>query len=73
MMSQVQWFALTRRGTKVKDREQTMMESPAFQEYLTKVLSAPSSPAWGAMPTVIIKAVFWMDGYDPNSSSKKNI
>jgi hypothetical protein len=63
MLSQVRWFALTQRGTKVKDRERKMMESPAFQQYLTKVISAPSTLAVAAMPTVVIKAVCLLDGW----------
>jgi hypothetical protein len=68
ILSQVQWFALTQSGTPVKAREHKMIEAPGFQEFLKRVLSLPASPG---TPTVVVKVIFWMDGYDPNSSSKK--
>jgi hypothetical protein len=69
ILSQVQWFALTQSGNPVKAREHKMTEAPGFQEFLKRVLSLPASPG---TPTVVVKVIFWMDGYDLNSSSKTN-
>jgi hypothetical protein len=69
ILSQVQWFALTQSETPVKAREDKMIETPGFQEFLKRVLPLPASPG---TPTVVVKVIFWMDGYDPNSSSRTN-
>jgi hypothetical protein len=70
ILLQVQWFALTQLGTSIKDREHKMIEAPGFQEFLKRVLSLPVSPG---TPTVMVKVIFWMDGYNPNSSSKTKL